>query len=102
MYATTRQERASDVARAKQLRGRLKDEGQHNARVIVVTERMRMQLKEAGLPHKRGELFPAMGDLLGQLAVHDAAKIITESMTHLSFLSSSHRRRGGFDPNKLA
>ena len=77
MYKTTRQERLSDAARAKQLRGRLKDEGQHNARVIVVTERMRMQLKEAGLPYKRGELFPAMSDLLGQLAFHDAAKIIT-------------------------
>ena len=31
---------------------------------------------EAGLPYKRGELFPAMGDLLRQLALHDAAKII--------------------------
>ena len=37
---------------------------------------MRMQLMQAGLPYKRGELFPAMGDLLGQLAFHDAAKII--------------------------
>ena len=77
MNKTTRQERASDVVRAQQLRDRLKDDGQHNARVIVVTERMRMQLKKAGLPYKRGELYPAMADLLGQLAFHDAAKIIT-------------------------
>ena len=76
MNKTTRQERASDVVRAQQLRGRLKDEGQHNARVIVVTERMRMQLKKAGLPYKRGELPPAMCDLLRQLALRDAAHII--------------------------
>ena len=76
MYARTRQERVSDAARAKQLRGRLKSEGRHDERVIVVTDRMRKQLMEAGLPYKRGELFPAMGDLLRQLALHDAAKII--------------------------
>ena len=76
MYARTRQERVSDAARAKQLRGRLKSEGRQNERVIVVTDRMRMQLKQAGLPYKRGELPPAMCDLLRQLADADAAHII--------------------------
>lgn len=76
MYARTRQERVSDAARAKQLRGRLKSEGRQNERVIVVTDRMRMQLKQAGLPYKRGELPPAMCDLLRQLALRDAAHII--------------------------
>ena len=76
MYARTRQERRTDAARAKQLRGRLKSEGRQNERVIVVTDRMRMQLKQAGLPYKRGELPPAMCDLLRQLALRDAAHII--------------------------
>ncbi len=77
MYATsTRQERVSDAARARQLRGRLKDEGQHDARVIVVTDRMRVQLRQAGLPYKRGDLLPSMCELLRQLAIADAAKII--------------------------
>ena len=57
MYATTRQERLSDAARAQQLRGRLRGEGRQNERVIVVTDRMRMQLMQLGLPYKRGELF---------------------------------------------
>ena len=76
MYARTRQERLSDAARAKQLRGRLKNEGRQNERVIVVTDRMRKQLMEAGLPYKRGELVPEMCDLLRQLADFDAVKII--------------------------
>ena len=78
MYETTRQERLSDAARAQQLRGRLKDKGRQNERVIVVTDRMRMQLMQAGLPYKRGELFPAMGGLLSRLplALHDAANVI--------------------------
>ena len=76
MYATNRQERLSDAARAKQLRGRLKDEGQHDARVIVVTDRMRVQLRQAGLPYKRGDLLPSMCELLRQLADNEAAKII--------------------------
>ena len=76
MHETTRQERLSDAARAQQLRGRLKDKGRQNERVIVVTDRMRMQLMQAGLPYKRGELFPAMGGLLSRLALHDAANVI--------------------------
>ena len=75
MYETTRQERLSDAARAQQLRGRLKDKGRQNERVIVVTDRMRM-LMQLGLPYKRGELFPAMGGLLSRLALHDAANVI--------------------------
>ena len=31
---------------------------------------------QAGLPYKRGELFPAMGGLLSRLALHDAANVI--------------------------
>ena len=76
MHKTTRQERLSDASRAQQLRGKLKDEGRQDGRVIVVTDRMRMQLMQAGLPYKRGELFPAMGHLLHRLALHDAAKVI--------------------------
>ena len=34
-----------------QLRGRLKDEGRQNERVMVVTDRMRMQLMQVGLPY---------------------------------------------------
>ena len=55
MHRTTRQERLSDVSRAQQLRGKLKDEGRQTGRVIVVTDRMRMQLMQAGLPYKRGD-----------------------------------------------
>ena len=76
MHETTRQERLSDAARAQQLRGRLKDEGRQNERVIVVNGRMRVQLMQAGLPYKRGDLFPAMWRLLYRLALHDAAKVI--------------------------
>ena len=76
MHRTTRQERLSDVSRAQQLRGKLKDEGRQTGRVIVVTDRMRMQLMQLGLPYKRGELFPAMGGLLSRLALHDAADVI--------------------------
>ena len=76
MHETTRQERLSDAARAQQLRGTLKDEGRQSERVIVVTDRMRMQLMQVGLPYKRGELFPAMGGLLSRLALHDAANVI--------------------------
>ena len=94
MYATTRQERLSDAARAQQLLGRLKDEGRQNERVIVITDRMRKQLMEAGLPYKRGELFPAMGDLLRQLALHDAAKI-THSHVMLWLEQSSSRQSLG-------
>ena len=61
MHETTRQERLSDAARAQQLRGRLRGEGRQNERVIVVTDRMRMQLMQVGLPYKRGELFPSDG-----------------------------------------
>ena len=82
MYARTRQERVSDAARAKQLRGRLKSEGRHDERVIVVTDRMRKQLMEAGLPYKRGELVPEMMDLLRQLADADAVKIIHSQVRH--------------------
>ena len=82
MYARTRQERVSDAARAKQLRGRLKSEGRQNERVIVVTDRMRKQLMEAGLPYKRGELVPEMMDLLRQLADADAVKIIHSQVRH--------------------
>ena len=77
MYATsTRQERVSDAARARQLRGRLKDEGRQNEGVIVINDRMRMQLMQAGLPYKRGDLLPAMWRLLCRLAFLDAAKVI--------------------------
>ena len=82
MYARTRQERVSDAARAKQLRGRLKSEGQHDARVIVVTDRMRKQLMEVGLPYKRGELVPEMMDLLRQLALNDAINVIHSQVRH--------------------
>jgi len=82
MYARTRQERVSDAARAKQLRGRLKSEGRHDERVIVVTDRMRKQLMEAGLPYKRGVLVPEMMDLLRQLADADAVKIIHSQVRH--------------------
>ena len=82
MYARTRQERVSDAARAKQLRGRLKSEGRQNERVIVVTDRMRKQLMEAGLPYKRGELVPEMMDLLRQLAIKDAANVIHSRVRH--------------------
>ena len=51
MHETTRQERLSDAARAQQLRGTLKDEGRQSERVIVVTDRMRMQLMQVGLPY---------------------------------------------------
>ena len=78
-HETTRQERPSDAARAQQLRGRLKDEGRQNERVIVVNDRMRMQLMQVGLPYKRGELFPAMGGLLSRLALHDAANNVIRS-----------------------
>ena len=44
MHETTRQERFADAARAQQLRDRLKREGQQKARVILVTDRMRIQL----------------------------------------------------------
>ena len=78
MHETTRsrQERLSDAAGAQQLRGRLKDESRQNERVIVVNDRMRMQLKQVGLPYKRGELNPSMWLLLYRLALHDAAKVI--------------------------
>ena len=76
MRETTRQERLADAARAQQLRVRLKDKGRQNDRVIVVTDRMRMELMKLGLPYKRGELFPAMGGLLSRLALHDAADVI--------------------------
>ena len=82
MYARTRQERVSDAARAKQLRGRLKSEGRHDERVIVVTDRMRKQLMEAGLPYKRGELVPEMMDLLRQLALNDAINVIHSQVRH--------------------
>ena len=76
MHESTHQERLSDASLAQQLRGRLKDEGRQNERVMVVTDRMRMQLMQVGLPYKRGELFPAMGGLLSRLALHDAANVI--------------------------
>ena len=77
MRETTRQERLSDAARAQQLRGRLRGEGRQNERVIVVTDRMRMQLMQVGLPYMhRCERFPAMGGLLIRLALHDAANVI--------------------------
>ena len=79
MHETTRQERLSDAARAQQLRGRLRGEGRQNERVIVVNDRMRMQLMQVGLPYKRGELFPAMGGLLSRLALHDAANNVIRS-----------------------
>ena len=82
MYARTHQERLSDAARAKQLRGRLESEGRQNERVIVVTDRMRKQLMEAGLPYKRGELVPEMMDLLRQLAIKDAANVIHSQVRH--------------------
>jgi len=76
MRETTRQERLADAARAQQLRVRLKDKGRQNDRVIVVTDRMRMELMKLGLPYKRGELFSAMGGVLSRLALHDAADVI--------------------------
>ena len=82
MYARTHQERLSDAARANQLRGMLKIEGRQNERVIVVTDRMRKQLMEAGLPYKRGELVPEMMDLLRQLALNDAVNVIHSQVRH--------------------
>ena len=51
MHESTHQERLSDASLAQQLRGRLKDEGRQNIRVMVVTDRMRMQLMQVGLPY---------------------------------------------------
>ena len=51
MHESTHQERLSDASLAQQLRGRLKDEGRQNERVMVVTDRMRMQLMQVGLPY---------------------------------------------------
>ena len=51
MHESTHQERLSDASLAQQLRGRLKDEDRQNERVMVVTDRMRMQLMQVGLPY---------------------------------------------------
>ena len=54
---------------------------------------MRMHLMQAGLPYKRGELFPAMGGLLSRVALHDAANVIRSNV-----LPWLERRAGGRHP----
>ena len=76
MCATTRHERAADAVRAQQLRNKLDAEGKRGEVVAVVNDRVRMRLKQRGLPYKRGHLIPEMGPLLVVLARNDAVDVI--------------------------